>query len=97
MVELGEPTVLVHASFLAAMVEFSDEGRGGPADPTEIGREIRTFRGSWASPDGFATYVRWLVDQALQDAPRPDGHVPATNLWLTDGHDYLGASPSGTA
>jgi predicted acetyltransferase len=90
MVELGTPTVRVHASFLAAMAEFCDEGRGTPTDVTEIGREIRTFRGSWTSPEGFATYVRWLVDQAREDSPRPDGYVPATNLWLTDGTDYLG-------
>jgi len=90
MVELGTPTVLVHASFLAAMAEFRDEGRGASSDLTEIGREIRAFQNSWASDDGFATYVRWLVDQAREDSPRPDGHVPATNLWLMGGNDYLG-------
>jgi predicted acetyltransferase len=72
------------------MAELREEGRGAPEDSTETGREIRTFGGSWASPDGFAAYVRWLVDQVREDAPRPDGYVPATNLWLTDGDDYLG-------
>jgi predicted acetyltransferase len=90
MLELGPPTALVHASFLVAMAEFTGEGRGTATDFTEVGREIRTFRSSWTSPDDFASYVRWLLDQAREDAPRPDGHVPATNLWLMDSDDYLG-------
>jgi predicted acetyltransferase len=89
MVQLSTPTVSVHPSFLAAMAEFRAEGRGATGDGTEIGREIRTFGGSWASPEGFAAYVRWLVDQAREDSPRPEGHVPATNLWLVDSGDYL--------
>ncbi|MFC7531714.1 GNAT family N-acetyltransferase [Actinoplanes sp. GCM10030250] len=90
MAQLGTPTVLVHASFLAAMAEFADEARGSAADATEIGREIRTFGASWETSEGFADYVRWLTDQVREDAPRPEGHVPATNLWLTDGDEYLG-------
>jgi predicted acetyltransferase len=90
MAQLGTPTVLVHASFLAAMAEFRGEGRGTATDPTEIGREMRTFGASWTSSKGFAAYVRWLVDQAREDSPRPAGYVPATNLWLTDGDEYLG-------
>ncbi|GAA4588507.1 putative acetyltransferase [Actinoplanes octamycinicus] len=90
MAQLGAPTVLVHVSFLAAMAEFRAEGRGTPGDPFEIGREIREFGDSWETPEGFAVYVRWLLDQAREDAPRPAGYVPSTNLWLTDGDEYLG-------
>ncbi|BCY08776.1 GNAT family N-acetyltransferase [Actinoplanes sp. L3-i22] len=90
MVRLEAPTTLVHASFLAAMAEFRDEGRGAPGDPTEIGREIRTLATSWTSPEGFDAYVRWLVEQAREDSPRPAGYVPATNLWLVDDTAYLG-------
>ncbi len=90
MPDLIRPTVLVHASFLAAMSEFGDENRGTESDLTAIGYEMRTFAGSWASPTGFAGYVRWLREQARDDAPRPDGYVPSTNLWLVDGGDYLG-------
>jgi GNAT superfamily N-acetyltransferase len=89
MAQLGMPTVAVHASFLAGMAEFRAEGRGGPGDATEVGREIRTFGGSWASPEGFAAYVRWLVDQAREDSPRWKGYVPATTLWLIAGQEYL--------
>ncbi|BCJ47502.1 hypothetical protein GCM10010168_18600 [Actinoplanes ianthinogenes] len=90
MARLGAPIVSVHASFLAAMAEFRAEGRGAAADRTEIGREIRTFGASWTTPEGFDAYVRWLVDQAREDAPRPEGYVPVTNLWLTDETEYLG-------
>ena len=90
MVHLGTPTVAVHGSFLTAMAEFRAEGRGTATDFTALGHELRTFSASWASPDGFATYVRWLVDQAQEDAPRPEGYVPATVLWLMDGDEYLG-------
>ncbi|MGC4815153.1 GNAT family N-acetyltransferase [Micromonospora sp. DT228] len=88
--ELRSPLEGVQQSFLAAMAELREEGRGGPADPTEIGREIRTFGASWSSADGFATYVRWLRDQTREDAPRPEGHVPATNLWWVEDDQYLG-------
>ena len=90
MVALGAPAVRLHASFLAAMDEFAAEGRGSPQDHTEVGREIRTYRDSWGSAEGFTAYVRWLVDQAREDTPRPEGYVPATNLWLTDDHGYAG-------
>ena len=90
MAELRTPTVSVHASFLAAMREFIGEGRGAAADSTEVGREIRAFGGSWSSPEGFAEYVRWLVEQAREDTPRPEGYVPATTLWMIDGSEYVG-------
>jgi predicted acetyltransferase len=90
MPDLVRPTVLVHASFLAAMDEFGDEKRGTASDLTAIGHEMRTFARSWATPTGFATYVSWLLEQAQEDAPRPDGYVTSTNLWLVEGRDYLG-------
>jgi predicted acetyltransferase len=91
MPELSRPTVRVRRSFLAAMAEFRGEGRGNPADHTMIGGEIREFGPSWSStPDGFAAYVDWLRSQALEDSPRPDGHVPSTTLWWVEGEEYLG-------
>ncbi|MEV4704339.1 GNAT family N-acetyltransferase [Actinoplanes sp. NPDC049316] len=87
---LAVPDVRYRGSFLAAMAEFAAEGRGGATDSTEVGQEIRTFGGSWGSPEGFAAYVRWLLDQARENAPRPEGYVPATNLWMLDGDGYVG-------
>jgi len=91
MPELSLPTVRVRRSFLAAMAEFRGEGRGGPADHSMIGSDIREFGHSWSSTsDGFATYVDWLRSQALEESLRPDGYVPSTTLWLVDGEAYLG-------
>ena len=87
---LTRPTVEVRVSFLAAMAEFQAEGRGVADDESMIGAEIRGYRGSWSTPDGFDRYVRWLRGQALEDSPRPQGYVPCTTLWWVDGVEYLG-------
>lgn len=90
MPQLSPPTLRVHASFLTAIAEFQAEGRGGADDDTMIGAEVRRYGGRWSTPEGFAQYVRWLRDQALEDSPRPDGYVPSTTLWWIAGDDYLG-------
>jgi predicted acetyltransferase len=90
MPELSPPTLSVRVSFLAAMAEFESEGRGGAGDDTMIGSEIRGYRPSWATHEGFEQYVRWLRAQALENSPRPEGYVPSTTLWWIDGSDYLG-------
>ena len=71
------------------MAEFRVEGRGGSADQSMIGRELREFGQRWATPEGFAEYVGSLRSQALEDAPRPEGFVPATTLWWVEGEEYL--------
>jgi predicted acetyltransferase len=86
---LIEPTPLVHQSFLAAMAEFAAEGRG-PADGSMIGHDLGTFGDRWPTPDGFAAYVQQVRDQALEESPRPDHHVPSTTLWWVEGTEYLG-------
>jgi predicted acetyltransferase len=88
--ELSVPTVRVRQSFLAGMAEFQHEGRGGVADDTMIGSEIREFGQTWSVPDGFADYVQFLRDQSLEDSPRPEGYVPSTSLWWVEGDEYLG-------
>jgi predicted acetyltransferase len=90
MPDLSPPTVRVHGSFVAAMAEFREEGRGDAADTSMIGGEIREFGHRWALPDGFAAYVDWLRSQVLKDAPRPEGHVPSTTLWWIEDDHYLG-------
>lgn len=88
MPELVEPTTAVHRSFIAAMEEFRAEGRAG--DGTMIGRELREYGGRWDDPDVFAEYVAQLRAQVHEDAPRPEGFVPCTTLWLVEGSDYFG-------
>ena len=91
MLELHAPDVSIHTSFLAAMAEFVAEGRGAPDDHSMVGQEICWLRDNgWSGPGVFDLFVRRLRDQALPDAERPPGHVPATTLWWTDGSDYLG-------
>ncbi|NJP35560.1 hypothetical protein HCJ94_27225 [Micromonospora sp. HSS6-12] len=79
MAELSLPSVRPRRSFLIAMAAVRGEGPGSAADDTMIGNEIRQFSDSWSStPDGFARYVDWLLAQAREDSPRPEGHVPST-------------------
>lgn len=78
------------------MAEFSAEGRGGAGDGSTIGAELREFAYRWATPEEFATYVDRLQSHALEDSPRPDGHVPSTTLWWIQDDDSA-ASRSGIA
>jgi predicted acetyltransferase len=86
MAELIRPTTRLHASFLAAMAEFRDEGRGG--DDTMIGWDFDRFGDTWESEDGFATYVRETLDEAVR--PRAEGFVCQTSWWWVDGEEYVG-------
>ncbi len=90
MPELSLPSVEVYRSFVAAMAEFRAEGRGGPDDRTMVGSELRQFEHRWVVPGGFTAYLEWLRAQALEDSPRPEGHVPSTTLWFVEGDAYLG-------
>lgn len=88
MPELVLPDVRLHRSFLAAMAEFADEGRAG--DDSVIGRDLAGWGDRWHDPGVFAEYVAAARADAEEHAPRPSGHVPATNLWWVDGREYLG-------
>jgi len=88
--ELSAPVAVVAGSFLTAMREFQDEGRGGPDDNSMVGAEIREWRGRWDAPDCFADYVAALRAQSDPQTPRPAGWVPCTTWWWVDGQDYLG-------
>ena len=90
MPRLLPPATGVQASFLTAMKEFQAEGRGEADDNSMLGREIHRSSGRWDDPAEFASYVRRLRADALEQSPRPKGHVPATTLWWTDGEEYLG-------
>jgi predicted acetyltransferase len=91
MPELVRPTTEVHDSFLAAMKEFLDEGRGAPDDRSQIGRDLREPGiEALADPDVFAAYVARVNAEPFPESPRPDGFVPSTTFWLVDGKEYLG-------
>jgi predicted acetyltransferase len=76
---LVAPTVAVHASFLAAVIEYQGEDRCTDLDVNLL-----------AAPDGFAAHVAVLDAEALPDTPRPAGIVPQTTLWWVDGAEFLG-------
>ncbi len=88
MAQLVEPTPAVRASFLTAMQEFVEEGRGD--DGTMVGGDLREWAGRWDTDEGFAAYARAVVGDREEDAPRRAGWVPCTTLWWVDGADYLG-------
>ncbi|WP_141579337.1 GNAT family N-acetyltransferase [Actinomadura sp. WMMA1423] len=87
---LVRPAVDFHASFLAAMAEFQAEGRGTPDGVSRIDRELREYGARWAVPEVFAAYVDRLNAESLRESPRPEGMVPATTFWWTEGTEYLG-------
>lgn len=80
----------VRDSFLEAMAEFRLEGRGGPSDETVMGREEREHGATWLTRDGFGAYVARLLEEALEETPRPEGWVPATTLWYVEDATFLG-------
>src|SRR5215471_2651261 len=90
MPDLALPTIAVYDSFRGAMAEFAAEGRGHPEDDSTLGRQLREVAWMWGSPTGFEQYVNALLQQRLDEAPRPPGHVPSTTLWWVDDCEYLG-------
>lgn len=90
MPDLVQPTTRVRQSFIEAMDEFRAEGRGVPGDTTVAGVLIREHAREWATPEGFEQFVAWIVAQGLEETPRAEGYVPATELWWIDGDDFLG-------
>jgi len=86
---LARPSSELQRSFLQAMEEFADEGRGGEGDDSMIGYEIRMYGSSWASRDGFSSYLARLAADAEEDRVRP-GRVPASTWWWVEGSTYLG-------
>ena len=85
---LVEPDVRFHASFLRAMEGFAAEGRGGAADTSMIGRDLREWGGRWHDPAVFADYVAEVRALSRPETPRPAGLVPATTLWWTEGDEF---------
>ena len=90
MPELVVPTAAVHRSFLDAMREFADEGRGAEDDDTMFGADLRALGDRWREPDVFASYVEQLLAEADAGAPRPAGRVACTTLWWVEGDTFLG-------
>jgi len=95
MFELVTPHAGIHQPFLAAADEFIAAGEGPhanllslPADDGFSGREYT--RDPMESPEVFADFASFVAGQRFEGSPRPAAHVPCTELWMTDGVEYLG-------
>lgn len=93
---LVTPHARFHRSFLAAADELVAAGEGRharllswPADEHVTGIEFT--RQDLESPAVFAEYAAFIAAQRYEDAPRPSTYVPCTQLWMTDGEEYLGS------
>lgn len=89
MPELVPPTMEVHRSFVAAMAEWLEDGRGASGDDSMVAREIREFGSEWETPRGFERYIQRLEDDADESKLRAYYLVPSTTFWWVDGTEYL--------
>jgi predicted acetyltransferase len=87
---LVDPDPRVRRSFAAAMSEFRAEGRGSEHDRTVIGRYLREHGEAFKSDESFANFVVGIHADRREETPRPEGYVPATELWWVDGDEFLG-------
>jgi predicted acetyltransferase len=84
------PDIRVRPSFAVAMAEFRSEGRGAADDRTVIGRYLRECAAAWSRDEAFAAFVAGVRAERLEETPRPEGYVPATELWWVDRDEFLG-------
>ena len=87
---LVDPDPRVRRSFAAAMSEFRGEGRGSEHDRTVIGRYLRDHGEAFTSDESFARFVVGVRADRLEETRRPEGYVPATELWWVHGDEFLG-------
>lgn len=93
MIELARPDARFQRSFLRAVDEpsgFGEAERRQPADDDGF-PGVAFTRTEIEAPDGFGRFVRWRLDDALEDSPRPAGWVPASHYWIVEGDTYLGS------
>lgn len=95
MVDLAQPHLRFHRSYLAASDEFAERGEtqhGGilvwPAGEHFPG--LAFTREGLEDPAEFQRLVDSRVADALPDSPRPTGWVPCTHLWMADGDEFVG-------
>jgi predicted acetyltransferase len=72
------------------MDEFRGEGRGGPDDHSAVGQYLREHRAAWATDASFVAFTEAIRAERLEETPRPEGHVPSTELWWVDDDEFLG-------
>jgi predicted acetyltransferase len=83
------PDVRLRESFARALREFLDEGRGGENDHSAIGRYLREGAHE-IDEEAFERFVHGVRAERLEETPRPEDYVPATELWWVEGDEFLG-------
>ncbi|WP_377644307.1 GNAT family N-acetyltransferase [Oryzobacter terrae] len=98
MIRLVRPTTRLQRSYLEASAEFGGAHRDGDGDLVEEADDgfpgVAFTRANLETEEGFARFVARRLEQAEEDAPRPEGRVPCTFLWVVDDTDpdtYLGS------
>lgn len=90
MARFIRPDVRARESYLAAMLEFADEGRAG--DGSGIGNDLDRYAATWHTETGFAAFVADKLAEA--DGAVRAGWVHSTSLWWVDGPEespeYIG-------
>jgi predicted acetyltransferase len=92
---LSSPHRRFHRSFLAAFDEFEAEGSASSAPaidwPSDDTFSAPTYtRAELENRETFGQMVDFLLSQTNPLAPRPKRWVPFTELWMSDGREYLG-------
>jgi predicted acetyltransferase len=90
MPTLIAPREDMRGSYAEAMDEFRAEGRGSEEDRSTFGVYLRTNAAEWSSDEAFSVFAASIRADALEQSPRPDGYVPATELWWVDRETFLG-------
>jgi predicted acetyltransferase len=96
---LVRPDLRLRRSYLEAHDEFGGAHRDGDGEwvePPDDGgyAGVEFTREELETEAGFGRFVRWKLDRALEDSPRPTGHVPCTFFWVVDDRapdTYLGS------
>lgn len=83
------PTTVFQKSYLAAVQEVVDEGRGANAD-SMVARELQEFGGRWHTEEGFSAFVQQLHADSQESTKRVAYLVPSTTWWWVEGNEYLG-------
>jgi predicted acetyltransferase len=102
MIVLTRPDARLVPSYLQAHDEFEAAGEGhrdGDGFWVEEADDggypgIAFTRGELETEDGAERFARFRFDRALEETPRPTGHVPCTFFWVVDDDDpgtYLGS------
>lgn len=85
MTVLSAPDVRLHASWSAAVGEFTDAG-----EEHMHGSGLWDFDHLDVTEAGCRTIVEHLLAQADPATPQPDGRVHCTYYWITEDDEFVG-------